>query len=614
MGNSVFRSIIASYIRYTPEPEDCEDKDQIALDTFYSEFRSSQVVFSEYQVLDYLPLIYGANDPTKPIPPPWAETAKTIARKFTYALRRMKDIYPNVNRRRNISRLSAIEYCHRYPDRHVQEITTLDLEVHYGRTGEKILGPMEMRYGWKFNDVKPRFYYAQGGHGYHNSKHIKRIAVALMESIVSTKLDRRRDPSLFLRMPWDHFITTHDFKAFTTTLSELKFFLYWMIEAIKEIGETELTLVDYHFGRYGILPSELLSTYNEEINIQGQFTLFRVIDRLCLDLDGTITYCQQNNGMLGVAGNIGFSTALHGFLLCTVCHKEMCVCVGDDALGATPDDPYDEYIPVMMSIGNIEPSKFDIRPPRSDEGIRFLKRGFYRMSDSLHHNFLLTPVQLPYLDGDQRDRTVLPDFHNCEVRLKKIAAQIGAFCWEVQRIANYYWFSPEEVNLFRQHLGAVYQYCGFPKKGCYPGFVFSSGPFDGITSFSIIPSLNIDFWSDDWLEVMLDSCPTNIGFTITERTDSISVCIPTVGERFRWHSNRGLRMLEDMGIARVDEVKTRIFPTSVTNCRRIRQHIKSEDRRPKLCDVEILTYIPEEYLFMFTVPEVKLYKGLVPYL
>lgn len=611
MDNCVFRSIVSSYIRFTPEPEGLEESEEIALETFYSEFRSSQVVFSEHQVLNYLPLIYGRNDPTRPISPPWASLAKQIAVNFTYALRRMKDIYPNIQRKKNISRLSAVEYCHRYPHRDIESVTTADLEIHYGRTGEMILGPMEMRYGWKFNDVKPRFYYAQGGHGYHNSKHIKRIAVALMESIESTKMYRRRDPSLYLRMPWDHFITTHDFKAFTTSLSELKFFLYWMIQAIKEVGETELYLVDYHRGRYTMLPSELLDSYNEQINIQGQFTLFRVIDRLCLDLDGTIVYAQQNSGMLGVAGNIGFSTALHGFAICTVCHRDKCVCVGDDALGATKHDPYDEYIPVMMSIGNIHPSKFDIRPPESDEGIRFLKRGFFRYKDGLFQNFLLNLVSLPYVDGWDRGRTVLPNFWQPGLRLKKIIAQIGSILWEVQRHSNYYFFSENEASFLNGHLEAVYKFVGLPaKSGCYPGYKIQTGAFSGQVVPYVVPALDIDYYTQDWLEVMLDRSPRDIAFTIASRTDPIEVFTPSVGERFRWHSNRGLKMLEDMGIAEIKEVKVRIFPTSITNCRVIRNHIKGEDRRPKLCDVEIVKEIPAEYLFLFSVPEVKPYRDV----
>jgi hypothetical protein len=50
--------------------------------------------------------------------------------------------------------------------------TTTDAEQFYSNHGYLPPGPCEMRYAWKFNDLKPRVYYSQGLSAYTSSRYV----------------------------------------------------------------------------------------------------------------------------------------------------------------------------------------------------------------------------------------------------------------------------------------------------------------------------------------------------------------------------------------------------------------------------------------------------------
>jgi hypothetical protein len=62
-----------------------------------------------------------------------------------------------------------------YPDRQVMElrpVSSCDLEEFYAETGLVTKGPCEVRYAWKYNDVKPRIYYAMGADAYFAGRYV----------------------------------------------------------------------------------------------------------------------------------------------------------------------------------------------------------------------------------------------------------------------------------------------------------------------------------------------------------------------------------------------------------------------------------------------------------
>jgi hypothetical protein len=61
-------------------------------------------------------------------------------------------------------------------------ISQRDLIRHYHVTGEKIQGPMEMRWAWRYNDLKPRVYYCGGGDALWPCLYIKPIIKDLLRT------------------------------------------------------------------------------------------------------------------------------------------------------------------------------------------------------------------------------------------------------------------------------------------------------------------------------------------------------------------------------------------------------------------------------------------------
>jgi hypothetical protein len=56
-----------------------------------------------------------------------------------------------------------------------RKYTTIDAEIFYADNGYLPPGPCEVRYAWKFNELKPRIYYAQGLSAYHSSRYVHDI-------------------------------------------------------------------------------------------------------------------------------------------------------------------------------------------------------------------------------------------------------------------------------------------------------------------------------------------------------------------------------------------------------------------------------------------------------
>jgi hypothetical protein len=61
---------------------------------------------------------------------------------------------------------------HSYKTVRHRKYTTIDAEIFYAEHGYLPPGACEVRYAWKFNDLKPRIYYAQGLSAYISSRYI----------------------------------------------------------------------------------------------------------------------------------------------------------------------------------------------------------------------------------------------------------------------------------------------------------------------------------------------------------------------------------------------------------------------------------------------------------
>jgi len=417
-----------------------------------------------------------------------------------------------------------------------------------------------MRSAWKFADLKPRIYYCVGGEMYFLSRYVRQIAIYLMNGIPSTRINRRKDMTtqLFPSMRHDT-VVAWDFSNFTTKLSELKYFLHDVFESLRiKYPDLRITIVDSHLGPILVHPSDLLEEYNQGCNVLASFSIARMIDQIAdLDLSDE-EYHQQNSGMLGVHGNIGFSTANHGFVTCLECGIDRCVCVGDDALGVVREP--EQLIDHMQTLGDIAPEKFNIMVPGDEGPIRFLKRGLYRYEDYFQFDYLLNLPHPIYIDGRVGYRTIeVPDFEGCRYR---VVTTIGALLWNIydRHVNTQDVMEDDEIKLLRIYLNSLYIAFKLPRSGFLPG-----ANIDGKRLHYACPPIvsllehRFDPRKCDWLEYLFDNHLQDL-YLINMYTEKSGIRRLFAGETVYCGQNRLLTLLEDL-----EMVKTRPLSEMVTN-------------------------------------------------
>jgi hypothetical protein len=369
----VTRSLVWMFLRTAPELGPVQSP-EIALQGFLKELKASQERWSPSALFSYSDLFGFERNPNITTPK-WAWVAEYFGRQLIQAFRRVQILWPTVNRKKNVSQDTAAIYNLYDASKHPKDVTTLDLEVLCYRTGVRVQGISEMRANWKFNDLKPRDYYAAGGDQYWTSRYMKRIAVIMMNCLPETHILRRMDPTTQLNLALDpeKFFVYWDMKSFTTNLSELKYFLYWVSRFLEQHCPPDIFLrcFDYRDGLFTMTPWDLLDTYNAVCNAWPEFSVHRLIHLTgeIGDIDPVTTrLLQHNNGMLGVHGNIGLSTLCHGYHISRVTEQNASgVSIGDDALASSRRDPEELIIPTMQRLG--EPLS-TVRRPASRIGVR----------------------------------------------------------------------------------------------------------------------------------------------------------------------------------------------------------------------------------------------------
>jgi hypothetical protein len=433
-----------------------------------------------------------------------------------------------------------------------KDFSTLDLEKHYFDTGEKIEGPCEMRWAWRYNDLQPRCYYCIGGSNYWPARYAKRIAQIFMDCHPMCHRLRRRFPadvSNYLSPEW--FFTIWDMTSFTTTLSELRFFLFWTAKFLEQdarLRQRPTRLFDY---REGIIETpiwEILLEYNQEVNIHATFDIHRITDILGLvDLDDTV-FEQQNSGMLGVPGNIGFSTTehtLHGSAISVDVNAG--VGVGDDMGIATEEHPEENLFPHLNLIGIVHPEKAFVYNPFVDGEIqawKFVKRRFERTSFGMELGMLFDFPILPIAFATVNpQRTVI--LGTMEDRIIKITGQIGAFLWELNAYSPY--CSDIELQLVLGIFTRIYQKMGdINCHGVLPGQKITTG----LISKTVIPPLkNFDPRQEDWAEVLWDRAPALYALLPIRVEDRVPMeRFLYVGQQFECTDSSLSRVLVDLGV------------------------------------------------------------------
>jgi hypothetical protein len=458
----------------------------------------------------------------RPLSPSWAETARLFTTRLSGVSRKLNYvIYPALQRRKNMSRESCqllASYGYKREGAGPWDYCTADLERFYHETGIMVGGEIEMRWAWRFNDLKPRAYYCVGGDQYWPSRYVKPIAVEFMELLPISSKSRRSFPADAARyVEEDDFVVIWDLGSFTTNLAELRLFLWWVCRYLEDDLPTRQNLLRLFDYRQGIVTTslwELLDNYNSEVNCQSSFSIYRVLDQLGLSGEDSVPETRhQNSGALGVLGNIGFSTSFGGVhTALTAKHYNAGSSIGDDVLAITTGDPiHTGFIEHIEAIGVIATDKYEGFPPQErydeDSGWKFVKRPFRRTHDGFSIGDQLNIPILAYVYCLESPNRKFPSTSDRSRIVHKFASQVASLLWDVQKSTLY--VSDHDILTIRHYLRPAYRHLGIPSKGALPGYVLLHDP-DNVVLRLAIPSINFRLYDprfEDWSEYLWNSAP-----------------------------------------------------------------------------------------------------------
>jgi len=245
-----------------------------------------------------------------------------------------------------------LEPNHRPP---IPTYSTSDLERHYMETGDEVEGVCEVRYAWKFNDLKPRIYYAIGSSAFHASKHIWHIFDSLQRLFSSSDPKSRYSFMRFpiINLPPQVFIL-YDYASFTSRLADIRRYTACLAEFC---DGTSVDVFDTFRGLERRDVGQMLRRYNDVCNTECMFSMERVEESS--DGEQRILLRHEVAGLLGVFGNIVSSTSLHGVTGISIAGNENSInTIGDDAAGVYDDMEKGDIMTAVRSIGEIADEKF----------------------------------------------------------------------------------------------------------------------------------------------------------------------------------------------------------------------------------------------------------------
>lgn len=541
------------------------------------ELKAAFSYHSQTQKLDYSALFCKGKELTA-IHPDSGLSSPTTSFRFRAGIRTIRNsfssrfstiLFPFYNGKKNLGYTTQEAFKRATWDGDVNYYgyTTLDLLRYYEQTGRKVQGPLEVRCSWKYNDLKPRVYYALGGTSYWAGLYIQSIANSFCKILPSTNPFSRFNVQRAGNLSSDHILVTYDYTSFTTSLSELKFFLFHLADAM---SGTPVDILDVRHGVMQIDLGDLIRDYNNEVNIHQGIDLRRIFEGA-----EDNEFFQSHNGSLGVQGNIVFSTCLHGIALGGITdNPEEDSCVGDDALAKILKATLLLFITCVNNLGYINQDKFVTieKPPQEDpqrqarESYKYLKRPvsvdvfgqiitgdldfFPSFADALH----------PQGDGIHTSTVS----RESEKLIRTFVMQWGRFLHLHCKTHHLSWTLENDLLVILSCVQAVYGKYGLPRSGAIPGVSvkveygegkFSEYRWETLNAF-VPPCDSLDVFETDWLEQVYTSFagrtlnrPVRVGGEI------LIPFATRVGDRFTVTSNQPLlRLLEALGHVDVEPV------------------------------------------------------------
>lgn len=266
------------------------------------------------------------------------------------------------------------------------KVALIDLEKMWDRVGVRIGGPVEMRRAWKYNDLKPRVYFARGGDVHWASRHIQEVVNIIIDSFPEVARKDRFSGFEERFIDDSTSVFVYDYSSFTSCLEELNSFIPALADFFRGVT---IRLYDIQNGIEEWDLGEYLLEYLHEANLIGKFM---VEEGLSPALKDHVFW--HTCGMLGVPGNIFLATLLHGLHLRFIAGIGRSKCVGDDAKAKVPETlEREEAARVLSNLGIVHPDKTAWFTPHGNidlERYQYVKRPIYREENILMYGHLLT--------------------------------------------------------------------------------------------------------------------------------------------------------------------------------------------------------------------------------
>lgn len=415
--------------------------------------------------------------------------------------------------------------------------STLGLEQLYHRHGISLSSPTEVRSAFKFNDLRPRVYYARGPAQYYSSRYIQEVFNILVDSLpVTHRFERFLANSLPIDAGSTLFI--YDYSAFTSTLHELHNFTSELACLYRNVF---LDVVDSREGIIKRSLGDMLDEYNEACNLFPTFDVGNVYHESSWEPEERF----HNTGMLGVPGNISSCTLLHGIhLICLLMHTS-CKVVGDDAIGSAPDGFLPEIIDLLGNIGiisieKVEKWKEDSMNEEHDQGWHYTKRPIDRLDTrvNLRSVAVLWPTigNLHPCFGDSYHTVVYEE--DPIARKKIIAKALCTFVSQFQFVTTLEEEDREVANLFIRNLISMTKLAEREEDGRFaPRFLYPTCVEEG---------LNVE----EWINRIWYTSVTLPRFS-DESIPEEEFCLDL---EFECRMRRSLKLAKDLGYCVVEPV------------------------------------------------------------
>lgn len=268
----------------------------------------------------------------------------------------------------------------------------MEVERFYHETGIRGKGPVEMRSSWKYNDLKPRAYYAIGPDDHVPTMFEQEIFNIILDCFPMVhRHDRFETPYPIDQSLSGFRLITYDYSSFTSTLHEIRSFIFNLAEYFKD---TPCVIIDTHLGPQRSTIGSLLHTYNSICNENARMDVTRILD---LKEIYEPLILQHNCGMLGVPGNISSCTLLHGVHLAVITNAlDRAKCIGDDALVKLLMEvlaDYEDFMYNVTSLGDMAIEKGEFWDEIDDESFEseswhYTKRPITRVSSNVVRGML----------------------------------------------------------------------------------------------------------------------------------------------------------------------------------------------------------------------------------